>query len=73
MEYSRLRVGIKPAHEERAIGNLSDFVLDRMGKAEAEQVRALFPRLIELVEAWVLEGTKGAMDVQSREGARARE
>jgi len=71
MEYPRLRIGIKPPQPEREIGNLSDFVLAKMGKAEAEEVRGLFPVLTQLAEAWVREGTKGAMDVQSRRAARS--
>ncbi|MFL5575031.1 MAG: aminoacyl-tRNA hydrolase [Gemmatimonadaceae bacterium] len=70
MEYSRLRVGIGPTQPERQVGNLSDFVLDRMGKVEAEEVRGLFPQVVEAVEAWVREGVKGALDVQSRRGVK---
>ncbi|HET7456260.1 MAG TPA: aminoacyl-tRNA hydrolase, partial [Gemmatimonadaceae bacterium] len=51
MEYPRLRIGIKPAQPEREIGNLSDFVLAKMGKAETEEVRGLFPVLTQAVEA----------------------
>jgi PTH1 family peptidyl-tRNA hydrolase len=68
MEYPRLRIGIKPPQPEREVGDLADFVLSKMGKAESEEVRALFPRLTQAVEAWVKEGNKGALDVQSRFG-----
>lgn len=68
MDYPRLRIGIKPEHPERPVGDLADFVLSRMGKPEAEQVRELFPVLTELCEGWVREGMKAAMDVQSRRG-----
>jgi peptidyl-tRNA hydrolase len=66
MEYPRLRIGIRPPQPEREIGNLSDFVLGKMGKIETEEVRSLFPVLTEMTEAWVREGAKGALDVQSR-------
>ena len=68
MDYPRLRIGIKPEHPERPVGDLADFVLSKMGKLEAEQVRELFPVLTELCEGWVREGMKAAMDVQSRRG-----
>jgi len=68
MEYPRLRVGIRPAEEERLGGDLAEFVLGKAGKAEAEVIRGLLPALVEVVEAWVKGGTKGAMDVQSRRG-----
>jgi PTH1 family peptidyl-tRNA hydrolase len=69
MEYPRLRIGIRPPQPEREIGDLSDFVLGKFGKVEAEEVRALFPVLTQAVEAWVKDGNKGAMDVQSRKTA----
>jgi PTH1 family peptidyl-tRNA hydrolase len=66
MEYPRLRIGIRPPQPEREIGDLSDFVLGKFGKIEAEEVRALYPVLTQAVEAWVKDGNKGALDVQSR-------
>jgi PTH1 family peptidyl-tRNA hydrolase len=69
MEYPRLRIGIRPPQPEREIGDLSDFVLGKFGKIEAEEVRGLFPVLTQAVEAWVKDGNKGAMDVQSRKTA----
>jgi peptidyl-tRNA hydrolase len=71
MDYARLRIGIGPAQPERQVGNLSDFVLDRMGKIETEEVRALFPQIVQVAESWVREGVKGAMDVQSRRGVKS--
>jgi len=68
MEYPRLRVGIRPVEEERAVGDLSDFVLGKAGKAEVETIRGLLPLLTEVCEAFVRDGVKGAMDVQSRKG-----
>jgi PTH1 family peptidyl-tRNA hydrolase len=63
--YSRLRLGIGDP-ERPAGGPLSDYVLGAVGKRDAESIRALFPVMTEAVEAWVRDGTKGALDVQSR-------
>jgi PTH1 family peptidyl-tRNA hydrolase len=62
-EYSRLRIGIAPVDGQRAVGPLSDFVLDRFGKDEAETVRALLPTLADAIELWI---GKGIMDVMNR-------
>jgi peptidyl-tRNA hydrolase, PTH1 family len=69
-EYARLRVGVGPVGTGRRIGDLSDYVLDRMGKAEMEIVAGLMKEMEEVVEAWIREGVKGAGDVQSRSGER---
>jgi peptidyl-tRNA hydrolase, PTH1 family len=61
-EYARLRIGIKPDDERRAVGNLSDFVLDEFGKAEAATVRDLFPSLTEAVELWLKDGIEKTMN-----------
>ena len=68
-EYARLRIGIKPDDERRSIGNLSDFVLDEFGKAEAATVRDLFPTLTEGVESWLKEGIERTMNRFTGEGA----
>jgi PTH1 family peptidyl-tRNA hydrolase len=67
-EYSRLRLGIRPADATRRISDLSDFVLDEFGKGETAVVRELMPVVTDAVEGWVKDGEKGAMDVQSRKG-----
>lgn len=54
-EYARLRVGIKP-EEERSIGDLSDFVLGKAGKAEREAIAGQLPDIIALVERWIAGG-----------------
>lgn len=61
-DYARLRIGIKPADEERTVGDLADFVLDPFGKAEAEVVKALYPTVETLVETWIGEGVEAAMN-----------
>lgn len=64
-KYPRLRIGIGDP-ERPAGGPLSDYVLGAVGKRDAESIRALFPVMTEAVEAWVRDGMKGALDVQSR-------
>ena len=64
-KYPRLRIGVgDPARAPG--GPLTDFVLGAMGKRDSEAVRELFPVMAEAVEAWIREGMKGALDVQSR-------
>ena len=64
-QYARLRIGV--GDPERAAGGpLTDFVLGAVGKRDAEVIRALFPVMSEVVEAWVRGGIKDALDVQSR-------
>lgn len=66
-EYARLRIGVGP-EPGRRIRDLSDYVLNEFGKAEGETVREQFALVTELAAAWVQDGGKGAMDVQSRKG-----
>jgi PTH1 family peptidyl-tRNA hydrolase len=60
-DYSRLRIGIAPEDPARR-GNLSDFVLDDFGKAEAAVVRELMPTLTEALELWTKEGIVPVMN-----------
>ena len=60
-EYARLRIGIRP-HDERRIGDLSDYVLKDFGKGEAAEVRDLFPPLTEAIELWLREGIEPVMN-----------
>lgn len=53
LEYPRLRIGIKPVEPERVIGDLSDFVLDTVGKTERETIEGLFPAVRARVEEWL--------------------
>jgi hypothetical protein len=41
-------------------------VLGAVGKRDTETIRALYPVMMECVEAWVRGGMKSALDVQSR-------
>jgi peptidyl-tRNA hydrolase, PTH1 family len=61
-EYPRLRIGVGPQPGRERSGTLSDFVLDRMGKAESAQVRELLPRMTEAIEAWLTDGAEAAMN-----------
>jgi peptidyl-tRNA hydrolase, PTH1 family len=63
--YPRLRIGVGDPNRP-AGGPLTDFVLGAVGKREGEAIRALFPVMTEAVEAWIRDGNKGALDVQSR-------
>jgi PTH1 family peptidyl-tRNA hydrolase len=64
-KYARLRIGV--GDPERAPGGpLKDYVLGGVGKRDGEAIRALFSVIEEAVEAWVRDGIKGALDVQSR-------
>lgn len=64
-QYPRLRIGV--GDPERAPGGpLTDFVLGAVGKRESAVIRDLFPVMTEAAEAWVRDGIKGALDVQSR-------
>lgn len=68
-QYARLRIGV--GDPERAAGGpLTDFVLGAVGKRDGEAIRALFPVMAEVVEAWVRGGIKDALDVQSRAASR---
>jgi PTH1 family peptidyl-tRNA hydrolase len=64
-QYPRLRIGIGDP-ERPAGGPLSDYVLGAVGKRDGELIRSLFPVMSEVVEAFIRDGVKGALDVQSR-------
>lgn len=64
-KFPRLRLGV--GDPERAPGGpLKDYVLGGVGKREGEVIRGVFPVVTEAIEAWVRDGIKGALDVQSR-------
>jgi PTH1 family peptidyl-tRNA hydrolase len=64
-KWARLRIGV--GDPERAPGGpLTDFVLGAVGKKDSGAIRGLFPVMTEAVEAWVRDGIKGGLDVQSR-------
>lgn len=64
-QYPRLRIGIGDP-ERPAGGPLSDYVLGAVGKRDGLLIRDLFPVMTDAVEAFVRDGVKGALDVQSR-------
>ncbi|MFN8572309.1 MAG: aminoacyl-tRNA hydrolase [Gemmatimonadaceae bacterium] len=61
-EYARLRIGIRPNEEQREIGDLSNFVLDRFGKEERQVILDLMPDVRDLCESWVRDGVEKAMN-----------
>jgi PTH1 family peptidyl-tRNA hydrolase len=61
-DYPRLRIGVGPPAGRERRATLTDFVLDRMGKAEAAEVRELLPRMTEATETWLSEGIEAAMN-----------
>jgi PTH1 family peptidyl-tRNA hydrolase len=68
-EYPRLRIGIKPAQEERVVGDLADFVLSPFGVAERREILEMMPRFTDAVEIWMREGIEAAMNAHNRETA----
>ena len=61
-EYARLRIGVGPSPGRERRGSLAGYVLDRAGKAEAAEIRELFPRLTEATETWIRDGVEAAMN-----------
>lgn len=72
-EYARLRVGVGPPADRERKKGLSDYVLDKMGKRERQDVEALFPDLVMLAETWLSEGPEKAMSKYNRMGDGRRE
>ena len=72
-DYARLRVGVGPPANRERKGGLSDYVLDKMGKRERQDVEALFPDLVMQVETWLSEGVEKAMSLFNRMGDGRRE
>jgi PTH1 family peptidyl-tRNA hydrolase len=64
-QYPRLRIGVGDP-ERPPGGPLTDFVLGAVGKRDGEAIRALFPPMEKAAAAWVRDGIKAALDVQSR-------
>ncbi len=64
-QYARLRLGVgDPARPPG--GPLKDYVLGAVGKRDTEAIQATFPLVTEVIEAWIRDGMKGALDAQSR-------
>ena len=60
-DYPRLRVGTRPA-DERAVGDLVEFVLSPFDEVERREVVELFPRLADASETWLRDGVVAAMN-----------
>jgi peptidyl-tRNA hydrolase, PTH1 family len=71
-DYARLRVGVGPADPTQRKAVLSDYVLDRMGKADRGMVIALLPDLAATIETWIRDGVHLAMTRYNRIGKGAR-
>lgn len=65
-EYARLRVGVGPTDPQRRIGDLADYVLDKFGKAEAADTRALLPTFDEALRLWTTDGIERVMNAFNR-------
>jgi PTH1 family peptidyl-tRNA hydrolase len=59
--YPRLRVGTRPA-DDRAVGDLVEFVLAPFDDVERREVVELFPRLADACETWLRDGVVAAMN-----------
>lgn len=60
--YPRLRVGTKPAGDDREVGNLVDFVLSPFDAVERREIEDLRPRLVDACEVWLRDGIVAAMN-----------
>jgi PTH1 family peptidyl-tRNA hydrolase len=69
-DYPRLRIGIKPADEQRTVGDLSDFVLGPFGKSEKQVVDELLPTIRAAIETFIADGITVAMN-KYNQGSRA--
>lgn len=66
-DYARMRIGIHPTEERRAVGDLANFVTAPFGRGEREQIAALMPRFTGAAELWLREGIEAAMNEHNRE------
>lgn len=57
-DFARLRIGIGPQE-----GDSADFVLAPFPPADREDLRALFPKVVQGVERWLAEGIGPAMQL----------
>jgi PTH1 family peptidyl-tRNA hydrolase len=60
-DYARLRIGVGPGENRERKGDLADYVLDKMGKRERQDVEALYPDLVGQIETWITDGAGQAM------------
>ena len=72
-DYARLRLGIGPAIEQQRVGELSNFVLDRFGRADTKIIETLLPTMEQLVDLWIREGALQAMNAFNRRAAASAE
>ncbi len=60
-DYARLRVGVGTGRQEQRDWDLSNYVLDRVGKAEKAAIVDQFPLLVEGIDIWLADGAAKAM------------
>ena len=65
-DYARLRIGVGPKDEQRRVGDLADYVLDRFGKVDAAEVRDLLPTIEAGLKAWLTDGIESVMNAFNR-------
>jgi PTH1 family peptidyl-tRNA hydrolase len=68
--YARLRIGVGPPSDRERKGDLADYVLNKMGKREREDVEALLPEIVAQAESWVSDGPERAMSLFNRRDGR---
>lgn len=72
-DYARLRIGVGPPADRERKGDLSDYVLGKMGKSERKDVEALYDDMAAMAETWLGEGAAKAMSAFNRIGDGKRE
>jgi len=66
-DYSRLRIGVGPSEERKGIyKDLADFVLAPFARDERDDILALMPQLVAMVETWLKDGVEKAMNLYNR-------
>ena len=66
--YPRLRIGTRPADEQRDIGDLADFVLSPFDPIERQEILDLMPKLADASDSWLREGILPAMNKHNSNG-----
>jgi len=61
-QYARLRIGIAPQEPQRAVGDLTDFVLGPFGKHERAVIIDRMPTITSAIETWLRDGITAAMN-----------
>lgn len=62
-KYGRMRIGIAPPEEHRAVGDLADYVLAPFGKIEGAEIKEKMPIYTGAIETWMRDGMTAAMNM----------